>query len=90
MIQNREKDFVVATDTEDLFLRLFTPRFEDAGSASAAFPPGDVSFLHGIPAIGMKFASAGSLGPESQRRPAVGGFSGTLFFYFGDPAADRR
>jgi hypothetical protein len=57
----------------------------NAGSASAAFPPGDISFLHGIAPIGMKFASAGSLGPESQRRLAVGTFSGTLFFYFGDP-----
>jgi hypothetical protein len=87
VIQNRERDFVVATETEDLFLRLFTPRFENAGSASAAFPPGDISFLHGIAPIGMKFAAAGSLGPESQRRLAVGSFSGTLFFYFGDPPA---
>jgi len=85
LIQNREKDFVVATETNDLFLRLFTPQFVNAGSASAAFPPGDISFLHGIAPIGMKFASAGSLGPESQRRLAVGTFSGTLLFYFGDP-----
>jgi len=89
VIQNREKDFVVATETEGLFLRLFTPRFENAGSASAAFPAGDISVLHGIPAIGMKFATAGSLGPESQRRPAVGSFSGTLFLYFGDPPTAR-
>lgn len=87
VIQNREKDFVVATETEGLFLRLFTPRFENAGSASAPFPPGDISFFDAIPAIGMKFAAAGSLGPASQRRPAVGEFSGTLFFCFGDLAA---
>jgi hypothetical protein len=87
VIQNREKDFVVATPTQGLFLRLLTPRFENAGSASAPFPPGDISFLHGIPPIGMKFAEAGRLGPQSQRRPAVGDFSGTLFFYFGDSAA---
>jgi hypothetical protein len=87
VIESREKDFVVATGTEGLFLRLFTPRFENAGSAAAAFPPGDLSFLHGIPAIGMKFASAGSLGPESQRRPAVGDFAGTLLFHFGNPPA---
>jgi hypothetical protein len=90
VLQNREKDFVVATGTEGLFLRLFTPRFENAGSASAPFPPGDVSFLHGIPAIGMKFAAAGSLGPQSQPGPAVGAFAGTLFFYFGDPAAPAK
>ncbi len=85
LIQSREKDFVVATETDDLFLRLFTPQFVNAGSALAAFPPGDISFLHGIAPIGMKFASAGSLGPESQRRLAVGTFSGTVLFYFGDP-----
>ncbi len=86
-IRSRERDFVVATETEGLFLRLFTPRFENAGSASAPFPPGDVSFLHAIPAIGMKFAAAGSLGPQSRREPAVGEFSRTLFFFFGDRPA---
>ena len=90
VIQNREQDFVVATETEGLFLRLFTPRFENAGSATAPFPPGDVSFLHGIPPIGMKFAEAGRLGPQSQRRPAIGDFSGTLFFYFGDSTAGTK
>ncbi len=85
VIRSREKDFVVATETEGLFLRLFTPRFENAGNASAPFPPGDLSFLHAIPAIGMKFAAAATLGPQSRRDPANGEFSGTLFFYFADP-----
>jgi hypothetical protein len=85
VIQNRENGFVLATPTDGLFLRLFTPRFENAGSASAPFPPGNISFLHAIPAIGMKFAGAGSLGPQSRRELAVGEFSGTLYFHFGDP-----
>jgi hypothetical protein len=89
LIRNRERDFVVATETDGVFLRLFTPRFEDAGSASAPFPAGDISFLHAVPAIGMKFAAAGSLGPQSRREPAVGEFTGTLRFHFGDPAAGR-
>jgi hypothetical protein len=87
VIRSREKDFVVATETEGLSLRLFTPRFENAGSASAPFPPGDLSFLHAIPAIGMKFAAAATLGPQSRREPATGEFSGTLFFDFGDAPA---
>jgi glycosyl hydrolase family 2 len=84
LIRSREREFVVATETEGLFLRLFTPRFENAGGASAPFPPGDLSFLHAIPAIGMKFAAAASQGPQSRREPAAGEFSGTLSFYFGD------
>jgi len=37
-----------------------------------------------------QFPNAARLGPESQRRPAVGDFSGTLFFYFGDPAPGAK
>lgn len=85
MIRNREQDFVVATETENLFLRLFTPKFENAGGATAAFPPGDISFLHGIAPIGMKFIAAGGLGPASQRHRAVGDFSGAIAFHFGEP-----
>jgi glycosyl hydrolase family 2 len=84
VLRTREQDFVVATETEDLFLRLYTPSFADALDASAAFPPGDVSFLHGIAPIGMKFLEAGRLGPQGGRHLAHGDFAGTLLFFFGD------
>lgn len=85
VVRNKELDFVVATE-DDLYLRLFTPRFpSDAGFATAPFPRGDISFLHGIPAIGNKFQSAAALGPSGSRNRAFGEFSGTLYFFFGWP-----
>jgi hypothetical protein len=86
VLRNREQDFLVATETDDLYLRLFTPRFAaDAGLATAPFPRGDISFLHGIPAIGNKFQPASALGPSGSRNRASGEFSATLYFFFGWP-----
>lgn len=84
VIHSTEGEFVVATETPGMFLRLFTPSFEGALMATAAFPPGDLSFLHGIAPIGMKFIPAGGLGPQGRRHVAHGDFSGTLYFHFGE------
>jgi hypothetical protein len=61
------REFKVYSYTEDLFLRLFTPEEapEPAGTA-LKHPPGDLSFMLGIPAIGTKFKEAGELGPQSR------------------------
>jgi hypothetical protein len=85
VLRNQEQDFLIATDTDDLFLRLYTPSFEGAMQATAAFPPGDVSFLHGIAPIGMKFLGADRLGPQGGRHLVHGDFTGTLYFLFADP-----
>lgn len=86
VLQNEEQDFVVATETDDLYLRLYTPRFPpDAGLATAAFPSGDISFLHGIAAIGSKFQAASAMGAQGSRHRAFGDFSATLYFFFGSP-----
>jgi hypothetical protein len=84
VIRTTEQDFVVATETAGLFLRLYTPRFTNAGGATAAFPTGDISFLHAIAPIGNKFQPAAALGPEGGRNLASGDFSATLYFFFGD------
>lgn len=98
VLQTRELPITVVSDTEDLFLRVFTPRNGvDAQFTAVAFPEGDLSFLHGIAPIGTKFAKAEAHGPESQLNEAagdnptqlMGGYTATLFFSFGDlPAAD--
>jgi hypothetical protein len=62
--QNRH--FTVYSHTKDLFLRLFTPREAPQPAKTAVqHPPGDLSFMLGIPAIGTKFKDAEELGPQS-------------------------
>jgi hypothetical protein len=52
---------------------------------SSPFPPGNLSFLHAINAIGNKFAlpEAGTIGPSSGPNTAAGVFSGELDFHLG-------
>jgi hypothetical protein len=75
----------VVTDSDDMFLRLFTARDGVAPQSTAmVFPPGNVSFMHGIPPIGTKFDVPAVLGPQSLPNAPSGTFEGTLYFYFGD------
>ena len=43
-------------------------------------PDGDLSILHGIPAIGTKFKKPDQLGPQSQLNPAPGPVTGRVTF----------
>lgn len=84
-LTTQQGDITVVTDTDDLYLRLFTPQYGNNPTNTApAFPDGNISFLHGIPAIGTKFHPATSLGPESQKNQASGTYEGMLYFYFGN------
>lgn len=76
----------IATDTPDLFLRVYRQEDgEDPRHTAMKWPGGDISLLHAIPAIGTKFLKAEDLGPQGRRFPAEGSYSGTLWFYFGRP-----
>lgn len=68
-INSKEQSFVVATETEDVFLRLYTPdQPEDADPRlTPAFPDGDISFMQGISAIGSKTNDSWNLGPAGQK-----------------------
>jgi len=58
--------FRVYCHTEDIFLRLLTPgEAPEPRNTSVSHPSGDLSFMHGIPAIGTKFKTADKLGPQS-------------------------
>ena len=92
VLQTKELPITVVTDTEDLFLRVFTPRYgENPTFTAVEFPEGDLSFLHAIAPIGTKFAGPETMGPEGQLNEAVGdhplqhmgGYSARLFFSFG-------
>ncbi len=97
-LQTKELPITVVTDTEDLFLRVLTPRYGANPTFTAvAFPEGDLSFLHAIAPIGTKFAGPETLGPEGQPNEAVGdgatqqmgGYSARLFFWFGEGLPGR-
>jgi len=63
----KDQKFTVYSKTDDLFLRLFTPMEAPVPARTTLdHPPGDLSFMLGIPPIGTKFAQASSLGPQSR------------------------
>ncbi|MBP6023501.1 glycoside hydrolase family 2 protein [Ferruginibacter sp.] len=57
--------FTVATETEDLFLRLFTPAWktDQWHNYEPLFPSGDISFMQGISSIGTKTQRNETTGP---------------------------
>ncbi|MCK4856323.1 MAG: hypothetical protein KAT31_18725, partial [Bacteroidales bacterium] len=64
---NQDHEFTVYCRSEDIFLRLYSPEESpDPAKTTVNHPPGDISFMHGIPAIGTKFKEAGLLGPQSR------------------------
>ena len=59
-------DFTVYIHSKDIFLRMLTPVDpKDPAKTKIEYPKGDISFLHGINAIGTKFTDASSSGPQS-------------------------
>lgn len=71
--------FIVVTEDEDIFMRLFTPAFKDDQwhNYQLVFPDGDISFMQGIAGIGTK----------TQRRETTGpmGMKNILYDYEKDP-----
>lgn len=59
-------DFMTYIHSKDIFLRMLTPVAPKApGNTIIEYPQGDISFLHGINAIGTKFTEASFSGPQS-------------------------
>ena len=61
--------FTVATETEDLFLRLFTPAWktDQWHNYEPTFPKGDISFMQGISSIGTKTQRNITTGPMGDK-----------------------
>ena len=71
---------LLAIESPDLDLGLFSPDFpDDARTAVAAVPPGGVTLLHGISAIGTKFKPSDELGPQSRPAVATGPYHGAVW-----------
>lgn len=78
-VQAGAGEWLVASADPQVNLRIGTPLIDHANT-TAIFPPGDVSFLHAIPAIGSKFVTPANSGPASQPASAGGAYGGTLYF----------
>jgi hypothetical protein len=61
--------FTVVTETEDLFLRLFTPSWktDQWHNYEPIFPSGDISFMQGISGIGSKTQRNETTGPMGMK-----------------------
>lgn len=82
--------FVVATEQDDMFLRLFEFYGISGPKNYPELPPGDISFLDAIPAIGTKLAmginsNAQVNGPAGKMTKFERPVFRTLYFYFGTP-----
>ncbi len=83
-----EGKFLVASPDDHLFVRLFDFHALPGLEPHPVLPPGDISFLDGIPPTGTKMttyinARPEGLGPESQPNEVDGKLERTLWFYFG-------
>jgi len=86
VLNTEDGPLTLAIDSDSLFLRIFSQSDGDhPRHTKMVWPPGDISILHAIPAIGTKFKDADQFGPESQKFQAKGVYSGRLNFYFGLP-----
>jgi hypothetical protein len=63
------QSFKVFTDTEDLFLRLFSaaPKTDQWHNYEPIFPSGDISFMQAIPGIGSKTQRPETTGPMGMK-----------------------
>ncbi len=88
VLETRELPITLAVNSENTFLRLFTPR-EPANPAQThlQFPAGDISILQGIAPIGTKFHRADEMGIQGAANH-IGRlghyYSGELYLYFGE------
>lgn len=94
-INTSEGSFLVASKENNLFVRLFDfTGISGPDKYYPALPPGNISFLDGIPPIGTKLAtginaSARDLGPASLPNKSTGPVKRTLYFYFGYPESGK-
>ena len=87
LLENDGPSVLLVTDTPGIFLRVLTwpESHPTRPGLNVPPPPGDLSLLHGINAIGHKFGDATSLGPQGVPNLATGRYTGSVDFFFGDP-----
>ncbi|MBP7140478.1 MAG: hypothetical protein KBA71_01115 [Opitutaceae bacterium] len=78
---------IIPSDSDN-YLRVGTPRI-DHPNTTVEFPPGDLSLLRAIPAIGSKMHPPIRSGPQSQPAKAKGRYEGSIEFGFRPAGANR-
>ena len=92
----KEQNFTVATASEDIYLRIFTPEFPEVSYNTApVFPDGDISFMHGIPPMGTKSQTPENMGPSGRKNMYFDYWKQrakrmTLFFDFSGTSLERQ
>ena len=87
-IQNKESDFTVYTENENVYLQMLQIAKAKASpnnnNTAPAFPGNTIGFFNSISPIGTKFQAASLMGPASQKniQPEGAVFSGSLLFDF--------
>ena len=86
-LQNKEKDFTVYTDQQNIYLQMLQPEKAKASTnnnTNPPFPGATIGFMHAISAIGTKFQKAELMGPQSQKNARAGNepLTGNLYFDF--------
>lgn len=67
IIDNQEKPFAILCETENIYLRLFSPEAPKGAynkNTDGIFPSGDISLMHAISPIGTKFKKAEYTSPS--------------------------
>ncbi len=91
-LQTTEQPITVVTPTPNLFLRVLSPPATDVANVNPPLPPGMLSLLHGISAMGAKFDAANTIAPSGANNLATGLYTGEVSFFFGSlppSTADR-
>jgi hypothetical protein len=84
-IQNKEADFTIYAEDENVFLQMLQPAKPVAAgndNTSPPFPGNTVGFFNNISAIGTKFKPASTMGPQSQKNRALGFVHRSILFQF--------
>jgi hypothetical protein len=83
-----EGPITMVIEQDDLFLRVLgKPGATTAGrrmGQNEVYPEGQLSIMHGIPAIGNKMMSPEKAGPSGQPIQATGSYTGSVSFRFGE------
>lgn len=67
-LQTKEQPITIVCNSQDVFMRLFTPTYpKKTYNVAPTFPTGDISFMHGIAPIGTKSQKPEKLGASGAK-----------------------